>query len=918
MNDLILTAICSIPPFDCEKRYRCAGIRKAMYCTRLFYLLHYFREYHDAGFGDAFRKYVQNNQFEVDIRSDCGWSPIEVAARWICRDFLYFEALKILVEAGADLNAKNAPRWASLAAVARYASNTKSIEVMEYLIQHGALMNRKGLNPSTALMAVCYGDACFEAANFLVQRNAELDYQDEDGDTALHTLSNYINQPECLKIMKLLITKGANVNLSNKKNKMPLSEVLSNPGENTKKAVKLLLSAEANVNFETINKETPLRLAFDNLEIMSQLLKKGANINYQNQDGNTVLMRVCSLPDQSNFLKTVKFLINEGANPNLLNNSKCTALSMVCFCKHLNEKEAVIDFLIKSNAEVKIFDNIGNTPLHALACNSDVTPKIIKLLVDADANVNHQNKYGSTPLIFALVNNLKMSTVKCLIDAGADINIENNRKQTPLFFVRNPESVRFLVSEKGLNVNHLDIKGVSPLIKAIRYGVNFVVIKTLIELGAEVDIINTKGYNALLTAIKYSHPDVLDIISFFVERNANIHHKNLAGENALHLACRFLVCNKLQVINLLLDLKFDINLTSNAGHAALMFAVVNSYDYIFLDFNIINLLIRRGAKINAQDNKGISALHYAVEYHREIFLMFLHDNGADINAKDTFDCNAVSRIAGNFNTLEAFEMLKLLIKRGLDVNAFDKNGDSLLIKIVDNAHNQYAIKCARILIDNGANINTKNTKGQSALFVAASRLGTEIYSGIVELLLERGAKVDDPNVEGSTPLMTIVRNGNYFSIDMAKLLLIYGADIMYQDLQGQTPLLVSMLRFEASQFYFLMLNYACVSKRVLKQIKKLNPDHCIKLNRNYLNLMLTKFRRRTLKSRITREMRIRQGQILYGYDSMNMKLICNQNNLDWTTFWFWSLTRQDILNNFSIRDFEDFKFKIPDAIKHMD
>ena len=101
-------------------------------------------------------------------------------------------------------------------------------------------------------------------------------------------------------------------------------------------------------------------------------------------------------------------------------------------------------------------------------CRYNAT-KCLKVLIEQGINVNIQNKYGDTPLHFAISTN-KFEIVKLLILKGANVNIQNNRGCTPLHFAccnNSVESVKLLIVN-GSNVNIQDNNGDTPLQVAVR------------------------------------------------------------------------------------------------------------------------------------------------------------------------------------------------------------------------------------------------------------------------------------------------------------------------------------------------------------------------------------------------------------------------------------------------------------------
>ena len=94
--------------------------------------------------------------------------------------------------------------------------------------------------------------------------------------------------------------------------------------------VRLLLERGAEVNIKDKNRQTPLLMLEDNLEeddqnslaILRLLIAKGANVNERNEEKKTVLMMACIEEN----LKAVEILLKAGANPHLKDEDDETAL----------------------------------------------------------------------------------------------------------------------------------------------------------------------------------------------------------------------------------------------------------------------------------------------------------------------------------------------------------------------------------------------------------------------------------------------------------------------------------------------------------------------------------------------------------------------------------------------------------------
>jgi hypothetical protein len=89
---------------------------------------------------------------------------------------------------------------------------------------------------------------------------------------------------------------------------------------------------------------------------------------------------------------------------------------------------AIVRLFIDAGADVKKADKYGFTPAHVAAANTN--EKVLQLLIAAGADVNKADKHGSTPaLVAAAKTNEKV--LQLLIAAGADMNKANAEGETP-------------------------------------------------------------------------------------------------------------------------------------------------------------------------------------------------------------------------------------------------------------------------------------------------------------------------------------------------------------------------------------------------------------------------------------------------------------------------------------------------------
>ena len=243
-------------------------------------------------------------------------------------------------------------------------------------------------------------------------------------------------------------------------------------GNDVEKAVELVLNDGLDINTPALCNRTPLLWASlsSSGEFIETLIDLGANVNAQRTDDKEAPL---TLSSGWNKFMAVYLLLDRGADANI------------------------------ASAD-------GNSPLHTAVSKGffDIT----KLLVEKGSYVNLQNKEGRTPL-FLSVKNKHEQLIKLLIENEADVRIGYKENSTERFYlvrgknrgraawhyiageqVNEPEIIDLLV-KSGANVNAQDAEGFTPLHMAAIHG-NLKIVKKLVDLDADVNIVTTDGKNA--------------------------------------------------------------------------------------------------------------------------------------------------------------------------------------------------------------------------------------------------------------------------------------------------------------------------------------------------------------------------------------------------------------------------------------
>ena len=181
-----------------------------------------------------------------------------------------------------------------------------------------------------------------------------------------------------------------------------------------------------------------------------------------------------------------------------------TELHIAVGCFYL----AAVQRLLEAVVDVTIEDEEGESPLHvaALTVTGFSSAAIVKLLVQAGAELNCRNIHEETPLLFA-AQECNLPLAKVLLEAGAEVNCRNDRGSTPLVYAaatrpwnRIPAMIKLLL-EAGANANLRDRGGLSPLDHALHPEEVFLAaVKMLLEAGADLNLRDKAGGSALNSA----------------------------------------------------------------------------------------------------------------------------------------------------------------------------------------------------------------------------------------------------------------------------------------------------------------------------------------------------------------------------------------------------------------------------------
>ncbi|RXM29103.1 Transient receptor potential cation channel subfamily A member 1 [Acipenser ruthenus] len=400
---------------------------------------------------------------------------------------------------------------------------------------------------------------------------------------------------------------------------------------------------------------------------------------------------------------------------------------------------------------------------------------LIKMKPDCLMSVDSSN---SSPLHYAAGGG-RIQLIQAIINTtdSEGLNVTDNKGNTPLHLAvknKQSESCRTLL-ELGADPNILNANLMSPLHMAINLRHNEIVEVLLSHSSVDMNLEGDLGNTPVMLACSIDNHEALNLLAreemgYQIERHINCVDKS--GSSPLHLAVHG---GNIEVIQLCIANGAKIDLQQGANidsldcesHSPLLLATTCGA------WRTVELLVRKGANVKLKDSCGCNFLHLAVQQPKglkNISEKILQDVKELLNDEDNEGCiplhyacrlgiqESVTNMLG-LKLLETMRDSKLL-------NEGDENGMTPLHLASQNGH----IKVVELLLRKGA-LFLCDYKGRTCLHYAA----VEGYTQTMKILLEKNIKlIDKADEDGNTALHLAAREGHVSSVS---LLLSKGAEI---------------------------------------------------------------------------------------------------------------------------------------------
>ena len=498
-----------------------------------------------------------------------------------------------LLNNGFDINLSNANGNTPLHLVAKKGD----INLIYLFVEHGADLNAQNQLGETPLSLSIQSNP--EAFNLLLHLGADLKIKDNSGKRVID-VAIYQRQPELVEILfqhgvepSQTLLKYARKNikqdLSNRREAQQIVSLI----KEYKELRTLAIFEGDNARQLTFNppqlrtkqflpskQDPPIVEATrkNDIDTVRRLIAQGVNVDVISRAGsinddefNATALHIAF---SSGYTDIASVLIKSGANLTIQNGAGHHPLFLAA--NDLNLSKLILEHIKLEESKLVIYKQ---TALLSDRLNS----RVANLLIAKGADINYQNKYGYTPLHYAVFNKNVFLT-ELFLNKNAKVNVGNSVTETPLYYAtrNNQPTIVDMLLEKGANMG----------------------------LDESYELAISNGSKEIELALKQAGANYRDKKTFFQQA---------------------VISQQTVVVEKLLNEGFDSYVKTDEGSKSL--GIINHPN---ANYKIVELLIKHGANVNVVLKNGETPLHLASELGYFKIAKLLLESGANIEIKDDF------------------------------------------------------------------------------------------------------------------------------------------------------------------------------------------------------------------------------------------------------------------------------------------
>lgn len=399
--------------------------------------------------------------------------------------------------------------------------------------------------------------------------------------------------------------------------------------------------------------------------------------------------------------------------------------SNLCDAAARGDLELVQQYL-KKNVPANITDYDGRTPFHLAAAEGHI--QILKVLSkQKGVDINHEDKFGSTPLQDA-IRNRQHHVVMWLRKKGAKVNDNLSTRLLCEAAADGEVSQVLALLTSGVSPNSADYDGRTPLHIAVCAG-NIEVVKLLLEHNADIKATDRWGSTPVDDAQRYKLTDIQSLLTGEpVPLNDDGTPAAVPAEKAYggmarstQELCAASSAGDVNEVRRLIKKEANPGFGDYDGRTPLHLAAAGGHMKI-----VKYLCTHKSVNVNAMDRWHVTPYHEAVKNGHTEVAEWLHSHGGSIiNQKVAYRlCEAAAR--GDLSSLQKFK------SEGYSLGTADYDARTPLHLACAEGH----IEIVRYLLrEPDIDVNVRDRWGGTPLQDAMRRKQTEV----VELLKQYGA-----------------------------------------------------------------------------------------------------------------------------------------------------------------------------------
>ncbi|XP_023035868.1 rabankyrin-5 [Drosophila willistoni] len=520
----------------------------------------------------AFTQYKSDGKGDGEIpnfncKDNKGNSPLS-----LCLDLNKTELVPILIEGGADVNARNGEDLTLL----HQSILNKDTDTAIFLLDQGADVNAlTGKQESSLQLSIASNLP--KVVNALCVKGVALSSPDNNGDPPLWTALELGYED----VAQVLVRHGVDTDCWSQGPEGCQQTLLHRAIDENKESIAIFLirsqcdldsSRQPGPNGEggdeAREKSSPLHLCcqWGLTKVLQTLIDHGANVNALDVDNKTPVH--IAIENQHEEIITI-LLCHPGIDLKLRDKTGNTPFATALTIRNHKAAQRILDRLPNAAEQM---DQRGRNFLHLAIMKDDLESVLFLIAIQVDVNSRVHDANQSTPLHLAASSQIEMIT-RNLILAGARINERDACQKIPLH----------IAIERG----------------------NLCAVSALIQNNADYDATDAEGNNALHLAVRSGQISV--VRELLTESRVNAEATNQKGRNPLHELCRLVEDNNAAAIcELFLECmpKYPINTPDMDGNTPLLLAFMRG------QAPLCKVLVKIGACLGTENREGINIFNF--------------------------------------------------------------------------------------------------------------------------------------------------------------------------------------------------------------------------------------------------------------------------------------------------------------------